>query len=475
MTGFESPGGIIFDMDGVLVDSTNCHREAFEQVLGKFGITGFHYPSHAGRRTMEVMRDVLGHLEQPEPVIAEAAREKSRLALQMFEDRKPVARGAEAVLAELAARYPLGLASSGSRASVASFLRVTGTATLFGSVMSGEDVTHAKPDPEIYLECARRLGVGASQCLIVEDAVSGVKAARAAGATVVGLPGTSSAEELKAAGADAMVSGLEEIAALLPRAAAIAPANWTAVIPAAGKGSRLGFHRPKILYPVGGRPILDWLLDYLTPYCARLVFVLSPEGHLEVAEELERRVPGKYEIVIQHSPTGMGDAVVEALPRVQTAHMAVVWGDQVGLRRQSVETCMRLHQGVLGPDITVPTVMRREPYIHFERDASGALLGVRQAREGATMPAEGESDTGFFCFQPAKLKGWLQSMRASGKGRGARTGEFNLLPVIGVAAGEGGLVLTPRVVSREETVGVNCVEDAAIAEAYLRSADAVQI
>jgi UDP-N-acetylglucosamine pyrophosphorylase len=52
--------------------------------------------------------------------------------------------------------------------------------------------------------------------------------------------------------------------------ALVDPGQWTAVIPAAGRGSRLGFHRPKILYPVAGRPILDWLLDFLVPTVRRL-------------------------------------------------------------------------------------------------------------------------------------------------------------------------------------------------------------
>src|SRR6478672_3007497 len=80
------------------------------------------------------------------------------------------------------------------------------------------------------------------------------------------------------------------------------PAQWTAVIPAAGRGSRLGFHRSKILYPVAGRPILDWLLDILLPNCRTLVLVLSPDAADDVAAELEARIPGRFQIVIQETP-----------------------------------------------------------------------------------------------------------------------------------------------------------------------------
>ena len=187
----------------------------------------------------------------------------------------------------------------------------------------------------------------------------------------------------------------------LPESPTVDPTQWTAVIPAAGRGSRLGFHRPKILYPVAGRPILDWLLDFLLPNCAALVFVLSPDGAADVAAELESRIRGRFQIVIQETPTGMGDAVALALSAVETPHVAIVWGDQVALRRDSVEACLRLHQGPLHPDLTCPTVLRDHPYIHFERDTEGCISALRQAREGDPMPERGESDTGFFCFRTA--------------------------------------------------------------------------
>ena len=477
MQNLSGISGIIFDLDGVLVESSSCHRSAFDQVFQGFGIQDFDYSQYAGRRTAEVIEEVLvgaGRAEHPE-TIAKAAREKSRLALQMFEERKPLAAECERVLAELAADYKLALASSGSRASVDSFLRVSGSATLFGSVLSGSDVARAKPDPEIYRRSAERLGLDISECLVVEDAEAGVAAALAAGARVAALPGTCSADRLQSAGADYIVSGLPELAAqLLQNRAPVDPSQWTAVIPAAGRGSRLGFDRPKILYPVSGRPILDWLLDLLTPYCSRLVFVLSPQGASDVGVELERRIPGRYEIVVQEAPTGMGDAVSLGLSQVHTPHLAVVWGDQVALRQHSVEACLRLHQGVLLPDATCPTVLRTQPYIHFDRAPDGNLSGLRQAREGATMPETGESDTGFFCFRASKLGSWLEQVRASGTAAGNLTGEFNLLPVIPWAARQG-LVLTPRLMEVGETMGVNSVQDAAAVEQFLGRADGFQV
>ena len=255
-------------------------------------------------------------------------------------------------------------------------------------------------------------------------------------------------------------------------APAVNPLEWTAVIPAAGRASRLGFDKPKILYPVAGRTILEWLLDFLSPNCSRIVIVLSSGGREVLEPELERLIAGRFEIVIQETPRGMGDAVHAALPAVHTSRVALVWGDQVALRRASVEACLRLHAGPLEPALTCPTVSRERPYIHFDRDQAGTIAGLRQAREGDVMPERGESDTGFFCFQTADLRDLLVSCLADASERGRATGELNLLPVIPIAARRGLTVLTPQLMTLEETVGINSAADAQLVESYLHRSHA---
>jgi len=250
-------------------------------------------------------------------------------------------------------------------------------------------------------------------------------------------------------------------------AAQVDPAAWTAIVPAAGIGSRLGHNLPKILYPVAGRTVLDWLLDFLSGNCNRLVFVLSQAGRAPVEQALMTRIPNRYDIVVQETPTGMGDAVQLGLSMARTPQVVVVWGDQVALRKSSVEACMRIHRGSLAADVTCPTVWRAGPYIHFERDDSGRLSGVRQAREGDAMPEFGESDTGFFCFRRAALARLLSQLRSDRGQRGHKTGEFNLLPAIPLAVREGMTVVTPRLMEPEETMGINTRQDASDVEAFL--------
>jgi len=216
--------------------------------------------------------------------------------------------------------------------------------------------------------------------------------------------------------------------------------------------------------------ILEWLLDLLLPCCRTIVFVLSPEGSREVAPELERLASGRYKIAVQEQPIGMGDAVETGAKQVGTLHAIAVWGDQVALRPNTIEAILRLQQGPLEPVATVPTLIVNSPYIHFPRDQAGRIAAVLQAREGDVMPQQGESDAGVFCFRRSDLTALLEELHASPSAIGRKTGEFNFLPIIPLAAQTGRTVLTPRLLRPEETIGVNNAADAQKLEDFLRSA-----
>jgi bifunctional UDP-N-acetylglucosamine pyrophosphorylase / glucosamine-1-phosphate N-acetyltransferase len=237
---------------------------------------------------------------------------------------------------------------------------------------------------------------------------------------------------------------------------AVEPGLWTALIPAAGRGSRLEWHLPKILYPVGGRPILAWLLDLLVPRCARFVFVLAPDAGESVEPELKRLIPGRFDIAIQSEPRGMADAIACGVPGIGTQHTLIVWGDQVALKPASLDLSMRLQQGPANPSATLPTLLRAKPYIHFERDESGRILRVLQAREGDVMPESGESDSGLFLFRTEVLRESLTALIASPDALGARTHELNFLPIFPRLDN----IVSARIMTEEESIGVNSRADA---------------
>ena len=205
---------VVFDMDGVLVNSAPSHRAAFEQVFEPLEIRDFIYSDYAGQRTAEVVEAVLRHaaIEPTRALVSQLAEAKSRLAREHLRATNPIAAGCLATLRKLATHYTLALASSGSKSSVDLFLSMNDCAGLFRSVLSGDDVQHAKPHPEIYERSFRALGVEPGKAVVIEDAVSGVLAARAAHAgAVIGLTGTCPPEQLTAAGADTVLQNLTEL------------------------------------------------------------------------------------------------------------------------------------------------------------------------------------------------------------------------------------------------------------------------
>src|SRR5258708_21201110 len=147
--------------------------------------------------------------------------------------------------------------------------------------------------------------------------------------------------------------------------ASVKPALWTALVPAAGRGSRLEFAGPKILFLVGGQTILQRLVDLLSPRLSHAVFVLSAEGAVQVEDPIARLVPGRYRIALQTQPRGMADAVACGLPLVATRNVLIIWGDQVAVRPASLDFAMRVHQGAAQPAASCPTLWRGVAHFHF--------------------------------------------------------------------------------------------------------------
>ncbi len=208
-----SPQGIVFDMDGVLLYSSPMHDAAYREALASFPIPDFRYSRVAGMRSSDGMRAVLKEhgIDLSAEQIAELAAAKSRIALAHITAVNPIVPGAREVLQALAGSLKLALASSASPAAVNAFLDQNKLRSLFYCVLHSGDVRNAKPAPEIFELAIGRLGLAAGNSLVVEDAVAGIQAAKAAGAVACGIPSTCGAEELQRAGADLIVDRLEDL------------------------------------------------------------------------------------------------------------------------------------------------------------------------------------------------------------------------------------------------------------------------
>ena len=236
------------------------------------------------------------------------------------------------------------------------------------------------------------------------------------------------------------------------------------VVPAAGRGSRLSASLPKALVPVAGRPMLSWLADLYRPWVSAVVVVAQPATQ-DAARVVLADAGVRPVVTVQTEPTGMLDAVLlgcEAAKPLSPDRVWITWCDQIAVRPDTVS---RLAQEEWDAYVALPVVTRARPYIHFDRDAAGRIVGVRQRREGDAMPESGESDMGLFSLSSVAAFSELPAFAASA-GPGAGTGERNFLPFIPWMARTAPVVTVPAT-DPFESIGINTPEDLAEVEAHL--------
>lgn len=243
------------------------------------------------------------------------------------------------------------------------------------------------------------------------------------------------------------------------------------VIPAAGLGSRLGGHAPKVLVHVAGATMLDRLLDLYRHAVDRVVIVVHPAFAADVQRHVASHQDApRIECVVQPSPTGMLDAILLGLPaaeRYRPSSVWVTWCDQVAVHPKTIGRLVT-HTSLDAPaPLVMPTVTRPHPYIHLERDATGRIVRVLHRREGDVMPETGESDIGLFAMSPRAYVELLPRYADSVE-IGRATGERNFLPFIPWIAARDTVTTFPCE-DPMEAVGINTPEDLAVAETYLRS------
>ncbi len=179
----------VFDLDGVLLDSEQVWDEAREQLANERG--GRWHPG-AQRDMMGMsstewsryMHDVIGLPEPPE----EINREVVERLVASYRVHLPVIPGAREAVERMAARWPLGVASSSNRELIELVLELLGVSGLFVATVSSEEVGRGKPAPDVYLEAARRLAVDPRRVAAVEDSHNGILAAKAAAMCVLAIP-----------------------------------------------------------------------------------------------------------------------------------------------------------------------------------------------------------------------------------------------------------------------------------------------
>jgi HAD superfamily hydrolase (TIGR01509 family) len=181
--------GVIFDLDGVLVDSEQLWNQAKEDLVRSAG----------GRWREDAPTSMMGmsstewasymHEELKVPLDPEEINRRVVLRMEeLYRERLPLLPGAREVVLALQTRWPLGLASSSNREIIDLVLELAGLADAFVATVSSEEVGRGKPAPDVYLVTAERIGARPERCAAVEDSGNGLRSAAAAGMTVIAVP-----------------------------------------------------------------------------------------------------------------------------------------------------------------------------------------------------------------------------------------------------------------------------------------------
>jgi len=180
---------VVFDLDGVLVDSEHVWDEVREELARERG-GRWHERAQADMMGMSstewsrYMHDVVGLSASPEEINDEVVRRMQA----RYADDLPLIDGAVEAVERLAGSFRLALASSSNRPLIDAVLVEAGLERFFEATVSSEEVARGKPAPDVFLEAARRLGVAAERCAAIEDSGNGLRAAHAAGMRVIAIP-----------------------------------------------------------------------------------------------------------------------------------------------------------------------------------------------------------------------------------------------------------------------------------------------
>ena len=203
--------GVIFDMDGTLVDNMHFHQQAWLAFLSRYDITVTEAEYHA-RNVGTITEIIPKYFPQvtDRAEIVRLGREKETLYREIYRTHIQALPGLKTFLQTLQEnRVSIALATAADRGNIDFTLDALGIRPYFNAIIGSEAVSKGKPDPEVFLKSAERLGLPSVQCVAFEDSTSGIEAAKAAGMKVVGLATTHTEKELKPLGLQAIISHYE--------------------------------------------------------------------------------------------------------------------------------------------------------------------------------------------------------------------------------------------------------------------------
>ena len=205
-----SKRALIWDIDGVIADTAEYHFEAWQYVFQKQGVkfTKEEFLRNFGQRNDTIIRITLGAIP-PEKAEAIAREKEENYRKRARGHIKPLPGVIRLIKSLTEHGFACAVASSGPIENIQLVLRELGIEDYFQAIVYGREVTEGKPSPQVFLLAAKKLGVEPKNCIVIEDAVAGVAAAKSAGMHCIAVTNTHPRERL--AGADMVVTTLAEV------------------------------------------------------------------------------------------------------------------------------------------------------------------------------------------------------------------------------------------------------------------------
>ena len=202
---------VIWDMDGIIADTSQYHHKGWQIVFRKRGTnyTEEDFRRNTGKRSDTIVREVLGE-KIPQNEITKIIQEKDETFRQLMGQKIKLFPGVLKLITSLKEHgFKIAIASSAPMENIRLITRSLKIDNRFDAIVSGWEVTKGKPQPQTFLLAAEKLGVETEDCIVIEDAISGVTASKRAGMRCIAVTNTTSREELREA--DLIIDTLEEI------------------------------------------------------------------------------------------------------------------------------------------------------------------------------------------------------------------------------------------------------------------------
>jgi beta-phosphoglucomutase len=207
---------IIFDKDGVLIETFDSYLQAYIKILSKIGIKikGNDVAKRYGIKGTEIIKQIAAENGKniTDEQAKELANEKDKLYLKFSEKNLKLLPGVKELLVYLKKKnYKIGIASSASKETIEQMMKVTKIENYIDAIVDGFEVKFSKPDPEIFLKCAEKLKVKPEDCIVIEDSVHGIEAAKRAGMKSLAVTtGQTSRKDLESLNPNWVLNSLED-------------------------------------------------------------------------------------------------------------------------------------------------------------------------------------------------------------------------------------------------------------------------